>query len=112
MAGHLLECGAQVTGGYFADPGMKDVPGLDDVGFPIAEIAADGSCIVSKALRTGGLVDERTVKEQLLYEVHDPAAYITPDVVADITGATVVQIGPDRVRLAGVRGPVGFAQFI
>ena len=104
MAGHLLECGAQVTGGYFADPGMKDVPGLDDVGFPIAEIAADGSCIVSKALRTGGLVDERTVKEQLLYEVHDPAAYITPDVVADITGATVVQLGPDRVRLAGVRG--------
>ena len=104
MAGHLLECGAQVTGGYFADPGMKDVPGLDDVGFPIAEIAADGSCIVSKALRTGGLVDERTVKEQLLYEVHDPAAYITPDVVADITDATVAQIGPDRVRLSGVRG--------
>ena len=104
MAGHLLECGAQVTGGYFADPGMKDVPGLDDVGFPIAEIAADGSCIVSKALRTGGLVDERTVKEQLLYEVHDPAAYITPDVVADITGATVVQVGPNRVRLSGVRG--------
>jgi hypothetical protein len=104
MAGHLLECGAQVTGGYFADPGLKDVPGLDDVGFPIAEIAADGSCIVSKALRTGGLVDERTVKEQLLYELHDPAAYITPDVVADITQATVAQLGPDRVRLSGVRG--------
>ena len=104
MAGHLLECGAQVTGGYFADPGMKDVPGLEDVGFPIAEIAADGSCIVSKALHTGGLVDERTVKEQLLYEVHDPAAYITPDVVADITQATVFQVGPDRVRLSGVRG--------
>ena len=104
MAGHLLECGAQVSGGYFADPGMKDVPGLEDVGFPIAEIASDGSCIVSKAARTGGLVDERTVKEQLLYEVHDPAAYITPDVVADITEATVTQVGPDRVRLAGVRG--------
>ena len=104
MAGHLLECGAQVSGGYFADPGMKDVPGLDDVGFPIAEIAFDGSCIVSKAARTGGLVDERTVKEQLLYEVHDPAAYITPDVVADMTEATVTQVGPDRVRLAGVRG--------
>ena len=104
MAGHLLECGAQVSGGYFADPGMKDVPGLDDVGFPIAEIAADGSCIVSKALRTGGLVDERTVKEQLLYEVHDPAAYLTPDVVADISEATVAQVGPDRVRLSGVRG--------
>ncbi len=104
MAGHLLECGAQVSGGYFADPGVKDVPGLDDVGFPIAEIAADGSCIVSKASRTGGLVDERTVKEQLLYELHDPAAYITPDVVADITQAMVEQVGADRVRLSGVRG--------
>ena len=104
MAGHLLECGAQVSGGYFADPGMKDVPGLDNVGFPITEIAADGSCIVSKADGTGGLVDERTVKEQLLYELHDPAAYITPDVVADITDATVTQLGPDRVLLSGVRG--------
>jgi hypothetical protein len=104
MAGHLLECGAQVTGGYFADPGRKEVPGLEDLGFPIAEIFPDGSCIVSKASGTGGLVDVRTVKEQLLYEVHDPAAYITPDVVADITEATVVQLGPDRVRLAGVRG--------
>ena len=104
MAGHLLECGAQVSGGYFADPGMKEVPGLEDVGFPIAEIAFDGSCIISKAARTGGLVDERTVKEQLLYELHDPVAYITPDVVADITQATVVQVGPDRVRLSGVRG--------
>lgn len=104
MAGHLLECGAQVTGGYFADPGVKDVPGLDDVGFPIAEIAVDGSCIVSKADNTGGLVDERTVKEQLLYEVHDPSAYITPDVVADITEATVARVGRDRVRLSGVRG--------
>lgn len=104
MAGHLLECGAQVTGGYFADPGWKDVPGMEDVGFPIAEIAADGSCIVTKADRTGGIVDCRTVKEQLLYEVHDPAAYITPDVVADISQATVTELGPDRVRLAGVKG--------
>jgi hypothetical protein len=104
MAGHLLECGAQVSGGYFADPGYKDVPGLEDVGFPIAEIAADGTSIITKASGTGGLVDCRTVKEQLLYEVHDPAAYLTPDVVADITQATVTQLGPDRVRLAGVRG--------
>ena len=104
MAGHLLECGAQVSGGYFADPGMKDVPGLDDVGFPIAEIEADGSCVICKADGTGGLVDERTVKEQLLYEVHDPAAYITPDVVADISAASVTAVGPDRVRLSGVRG--------
>ena len=104
MAGHLLECGAQVTGGYFADPGRKDVPGLENVGFPIAEIAADGSCTVTKAAHTGGLVDCRTVKEQLLYEVHDPCAYITPDVVADLSGARVEQTGPDRVRLSGVRG--------
>ena len=104
MAGHLLECGAQVSGGYFADPGMKDVEGLHDVGFPIAEIAEDGSCIVTKSSRTGGLVDERTVKEQLLYELHDPEAYITPDVVADISTCRVTQVGPDRVRLSGVRG--------
>jgi hypothetical protein len=104
MAGHLLECGAQATGGYFADPGRKDVPGLDDVGFPIAEIAADGSCVLTKASGTGGLVDTRTVKEQLLYEIHDPASYLTPDVVADVSEAEVVQLGPDRVGLSGVRG--------
>lgn len=104
MAGHLLECGAQVTGGYFADPGRKDVPGIEDVGFPIAEIFPDGSCIVGKAEGTGGLVDCRTVKEQLLYELHDPAAYLTPDVVADISDARVELVGPDRVRLSGVRG--------
>lgn len=104
MAGHLLECGAQVTGGYFADPGMKDVPDLANVGYPIAEIAADGSCVCTKAADTGGLVDTRTVKEQLLYEVHDPAAYLTPDVVADFSQAEVAQVGKDRVRLSGVRG--------
>ena len=104
MAGHLLECGAQVTGGYFADPGMKDVPDVAHVGYPIAEIAPDGSCVVTKAADTGGLVDTRTVKEQILYEVHDPAAYLTPDVVADITEADIVQAGRDRVRLSGVRG--------
>jgi hypothetical protein len=104
MAGHLLECGAQVTGGYFADPGKKEVPGLENVGFPIAEIFENGSCVISKADHTGGLVDCRTVKEQLLYEVHDPAQYITPDVVADITQAQVAQVGQDRVRLSGVKG--------
>lgn len=104
MAGHLLECGAQVCGGYFADPGYKDVPGLARVGFPIAEIAADGSCTIGKADGTGGLVTEATVKEQLLYEVHDPAAYLTPDVVADIAEAQVEGLGADRVALRGVRG--------
>ena len=104
MAGHLLECGTQVTGGYFADPGLKDVPRLAEIGYPICEIAQDGSCIVTKADDTGGLVDARTVKEQLLYEIHDPAAYLTPDVVADISAAEVTEVGRDRVRLTGVRG--------
>lgn len=104
MAGHLLECGAQVTGGYFCDPGLKDVPHMEDIGFPIAEIFEDGSCIVTKADGSGGLVDERTVKEQLLYELHDPSAYITPDVVCDITQCTVEQVAENQVRLSGVKG--------
>jgi hypothetical protein len=104
VAGHLIECGAQVTGGYFADPGFKDVPDLHRVGFPIAFVAADGSFVIGKAAATGGVVDCRTVKEQLLYEVHDPAAYLTPDVVADISAAEVEQVGPDRVAVSGVRG--------
>lgn len=104
MAGHLLECGAQVSGGYYADPGLKDVPGLANLGYPIAEIDADGHCTITKPPGTGGRIDEHTVKEQLLYEVHDPQAYLTPDVVADLGEAEVTQIGPDRVRLTGVRG--------
>jgi hypothetical protein len=104
MAGHLLECGAQVTGGYYADPGLKDVAGLARLGYPIAEIDADGACVITKPAGSGGRVDEHIVKEQLLYEVHDPAAYVTPDVVADLSAAQVEQVGPDRVRLAGVRG--------
>ena len=104
MAGHLLECGAQVTGGYYADPGYKDVPGLATLGYPIAEIDADGHCTITKPAGTGGRIDAHTVKEQLLYEVHDPAAYLTPDVVADITEAEVTELAPDRVRLSGVRG--------
>lgn len=104
MAGHLLECGAQVSGGYYADPGFKDVPGLADVGFPIAEIDADGRCVIGKADGTGGCVDRHTVTEQLLYELHDPAAYLTPDVVADISGVTLEPAGADRVRVSGVRG--------
>lgn len=104
IAGHLIECGAQVTGGYFADPGFKDVPDLYNVGFPIVEIGADGSTVIGKADDTGGVVDCRTVKEQLLYELHDPAAYLTPDVVADISNAEVTQVGPHRVAVRGVRG--------
>lgn len=104
MAGHLLECGSQVTGGYFADPGFKDVPDLAHVGYPIADIDADGHCTISKPAGTGGRIDARTVKEQLLYELHDPAAYLTPDVVADITQARVLEVAVDRARLEGVLG--------
>jgi hypothetical protein len=104
MAGHLLECGAQVSGGYFADPGFKDVPDLHAVGLPIAEIEADGSFVITKASATGGEVNAQTVKEQLLYEIHDPAAYLTPDVVADISEAEVIELEANRVAVTGVRG--------
>ena len=104
MAGHLLECGSQVTGGYYADPGYKDVPDLASVGFPIAEIDSDGHCVLTKADATGGMLDEHTMKEQLLYEVHDPAAYLTPDVTADISDAHVEALAKDTVALRGVRG--------
>ncbi|MBX2825754.1 MAG: DUF1446 domain-containing protein [Gammaproteobacteria bacterium] len=104
LAGHLLECGAQVTGGYFADPGFKDVPDLDQVGFPLADIAPDGTFVLSKAAGTGGLVSRATVIEQMLYEVHDPAAYLTPDVTLDLTQVTLTEAGPDRVLVSGARG--------
>lgn len=104
MAGHLLECGSQVTGGYFADPGIKDVPDLARVGFPIVEMYEDGHFVVCKPKGTGGRVDRCTVIEQLLYEVHDPEAYLTPDVVADIGEAEVEEVGEDRVEVRGVRG--------
>jgi hypothetical protein len=108
MAGHLLECGSQVTGGYFADPGIKDIPGdalgMATLGFPIAEIGADGAVLITKPAETGGRVDRRSVTEQLLYELHDPGAYLTPDVVMDITGVTIAEEAPDRVRLNGARG--------
>src|SRR4029077_8093464 len=104
LAGHLLECGAQVTGGYFADPGFKDVPRLADIGYPIAEISADGEIILTKPFGTGGRVDRLTVTEQLLYQIHAPAAYLAPDVVLDITDVTLEEVGADRVRVVGARG--------
>ena len=102
--GHLLECASQVTGGYFADPGYKGVEGLAYVGFPFAEVRADGSACITKLDGTGGVVDERTVKEQLLYEVHDPAHYLTPDVTADFSTVSVAAAGNDRVRVDGAGG--------
>jgi hypothetical protein len=104
VVGHLLECGAQVTGGYFADPGWKDVPDLDRVGYPIAECHADGQIVVTKPEGTGGLVSRRTVIEQLLYEIHDPSAYLVPDVTLDMTDIAVEETGPDRVRVTGAKG--------
>ena len=104
LVGHLLECAGQVTGGYFADPGRKDVPGLDDLGFPIAEVPERGPVIVTKVPGSGGVVTPATCKEQLLYEIHDPAAYVTPDVVADFSGVRIQEIGPDRVSVDGATG--------
>lgn len=102
--GHLMECGAQVTGGYFSDPGFKDVPDPWDLAFPIAEVESDGSTVIAKVAGSGGAINLMTVKEQLLYEVHDPANYITPDVVADFTTARLEQIGENRVRVSGIGG--------
>jgi hypothetical protein len=102
--GHLMECGAQVTGGYFADPGYKDVPEPWNLAFPIAEVEDDGSAILTKVAGTGGRVSAMTVKEQMFYEVHDPANYITPDVVVDFTTAEIDEVGADRVRVASING--------
>jgi hypothetical protein len=104
LAGHLLECGAQVTGGYFGDPGFKDVPSPENIGFPIAEVSENGDIVITKASGTGGCVNLMTVKEQIIYEIHDPASYLTPDVVLDVTGVTVEEVGPDRVFVTGAKG--------
>jgi Acyclic terpene utilisation family protein AtuA len=104
LAGHLLECAGQITGGYFADPGYKDVANLARLGFPIGEVGEDGSLIVTKVAGSGGMVSARTCKEQLLYEVHDPRQYFQPDVVADFSQVRVEEIGRDRVRVSGGRG--------
>lgn len=104
VVGHLMECAGQLTGGYFSDPGRKDVPDPAHLGFPFAEVEADGSVILGKVLGTGGCIDLRTVTEQLLYEVTDPSAYLTPDVVADFTAVRLTQVGPDRVCAVGGRG--------
>jgi hypothetical protein len=104
VAGHLLECAGQITGGYFADPGYKDVPDLARLGFPIGEVGEDGNLVITKVAGSGGAVTARTCKEQLLYEVHDPRKYFQPDVVADFSEVKVEEIGPDRVRVSGGRG--------
>lgn len=104
VVGHLLECAGQLTGGYFADPGRKDVPDMAHLGHPFADVLPDGAATFGKVAGTGGLLSLATVKEQLLYEVMDPGRYITPDVVADFTQVRLSQTGPDQVRVVGGRG--------
>jgi Acyclic terpene utilisation family protein AtuA len=104
LVGHLLECAGQITGGYFADPGYKDVSGLSQLGFPIGEVSEDGNVVITKVPTSGGAITEATCAEQMLYEVHDPAYYVQPDVVADFSHVTIEEIGCDRVRVQGGRG--------
>jgi len=102
--GHLLECAGQVTGGYFADPGRKDVPDIAYLGFPYADVDVDGGGTLGKVEGTGGHINLATAKEQLLYEVTDPFGYVTPDVIADFTTVTLREVGPSRVEIRGAKG--------
>lgn len=102
IAGHILECGTQATGGIFLG-GWQDVD-FENIGYPIAEVNRSGEFVITKPDGTGGLVNKTTVAEQLVYEIKDPRQYVTPDVVADFTSPTVEDVGPDRVRIAGCEG--------
>ena len=104
MIGHLLECGGQVTGGYYSEPGKKDVPGVGHLGFPIVEVQEDGSFIITKVPEAGGMVTPHTCSEQIIYEIHDPENYVTPDVVADFKQVKFTQIGKDVVQVEGATG--------
>src|SRR5262249_28588232 len=102
VAGHLIECGTQVTGGISTD--WLDVPDSAHIGFPVIEMSATGEFVVTKPAGTGGRVDEFTVKEQLLYEIGNPAQYLSPDATVSFLSLHVASAGPDRVRVTGAHG--------
>lgn len=104
VIGHLLECAGQISGGYFADPGIKDVVGLANLGFPFADVDANGEAVISKLAGSGGCITRATCTEQLLYELHDPACYLTPDVTADFRSVRFEERGCDMVAVAGGSG--------
>ena len=100
----MVECGANVSGGFFADPGYKEVPDLGNLGYPFLEMRPDGHGVVAKVAGTGGVINRAICTEQMLYEIHDPAHYITPDVVVDFTEVRLTELGPDRVGISGGQG--------
>jgi hypothetical protein len=102
--GHLLECAGQLCGGYFADPGRKDVPRMAQLGFPFADVDKDGNAVLGKVEGTGGCITRATATEQLLYEVTDVHGYLTPDVTADFSAVTLTETAPDRVAVRGASG--------
>jgi hypothetical protein len=104
LAGHLLECAAQVTGGYFADPGYRDVPNLENLGFPIAEVSEDGAVIITKVEGSGGYVTKATCSAQLLYEIDDPSQYFQPDITADFSKVTITELAPNRIKVENAGG--------
>jgi len=102
--GHLLECAGQLCGGYFADPGRKDMPDLAHLGFPFADVDCEGNAELGKVAGTGGRITRATATEQLLYEVTDPHGYFTPDVTADFSAVTLTELTADRIQVRGTRG--------
>lgn len=104
MVGHLLECGGQITGGYYADSGLKDVEEPWNLGFPIAEVAENGDTVISKVDGSGGVINRHTATEQLLYEIHDPSAYVTPDGISDYRGVEIKEVQENQVLITGAKG--------